>query len=118
MDKNGNANISDYDLGNFFKPTALLFGKSDSKKIWRVFEPVNILTETWINKQWPGTGRGSCTIKYWPNRMGILMDDEWTFVKADYKQIPGAKFYKTDARGNIPSRFNLSSPINLLKKLF
>lgn len=34
----------------------------------------------------------------------LLMDDE-TYIKADFKQIPGQKFYLSKARGDVPAKF-------------
>lgn len=34
----------------------------------------------------------------------LLMDDE-TYVKADFKQLPGQKFYLATARGDVPAKF-------------
>lgn len=34
----------------------------------------------------------------------ILMDDE-TYVKMDFKQLPGQKFYASQFRGNVPKKF-------------
>ena len=34
----------------------------------------------------------------------ILMDDE-TYVKSDFKQVPGQKFYVSTIRGNVPNKY-------------
>lgn len=45
----------------------------------------------------------------------VLMDDE-TYVKLDFKQIPGQKFYSADARGNVPPKFKFVKCDKFAKK--
>lgn len=46
----------------------------------------------------------------------ILMDDE-TYVKMDYKQIPGRKFYLATGRGDVPSRYKFVFADKFARKL-
>lgn len=46
----------------------------------------------------------------------ILMDDE-TYVKCDYKQLPGRKFYTSTFRGNVPSKYKYVMHDKYAKKL-
>jgi transposase len=46
----------------------------------------------------------------------ILMDDE-TYVKNDFKQLPGQKFYISTMRGNVPDRYKFVHQEKYAKKL-
>ena len=46
----------------------------------------------------------------------LLMDDE-TYVKTDFGQIPGQKFYLATGRGMFPPNLNLFLPTNLQENL-
>ena len=46
----------------------------------------------------------------------ILMDDE-TYVKCDYKQIPGHQYYVSTIRGNVPDKFKYVCQDKFAKKI-
>lgn len=46
----------------------------------------------------------------------VVMDDE-TYVKFDFKQIPGQKFYLSTIRGNVPNKFKYVLQDKYAKKL-
>lgn len=46
----------------------------------------------------------------------ILMDDE-TYVKMDFGQLPGQKFYKATGRGDVPSKFKFVFADKFARKL-
>ena len=46
----------------------------------------------------------------------IMMDDE-TYVKCDFKQLPGQKFYVSKIRGNVPKKFKYVLQDKFAKKL-
>lgn len=45
----------------------------------------------------------------------LIMDDE-TYVKADFKQLPGQKFYVASMRGNVPSKYKFVCQDKYAKK--
>lgn len=46
----------------------------------------------------------------------ILMDDE-TYVKCDFKQVPGRKFYSSTIRGNVPCKYKYVMHDKYAKKM-
>jgi hypothetical protein len=50
------------------------------------------------------------------NRHCIIMDDE-TYVKLDFKQLPGQRFYLSTFRGNVPARYKYVCVEKFAKKV-
>lgn len=48
---------------------------------------------------------------------GCLLIDDETYVKMDFGQLPGQKFYMATARGNVPAKFKFAFMDKFAKKL-
>lgn len=111
-----NPNISDYDLAkklNADRCTVRRIRLREGYKCYRASRQPNRT----LKQQTTARSRARRLYdRLLTKREGCLLLDDETYVKADFQQIPGVKFYKAPARGKVPGKYKFIFADKFAKK--